>query len=432
MTGEGSNEERKFRNVVLFQHLKRLSDSLVMALEKPFSPDYGSWYDRVELLVKGGPQFVARVLETRPDLEEEKLSQCITYAEKCARFLLEEEGISKQPPHASTSDQYLTELALILARVLEEKERFVRRNVFGTPVALNSHLNYILRREYSKYESYLYDSSVSDFIVAPLYGVTCSRRVQLSDGVTIETIHEKGMQQTFHSLVQAEESHGYELRFYPDTLIRITPANANWENALTSLVSTLRLVRRENIGVTRVYRGHANPCRPWDILGSPYGTRVVGASQGSIPAVSDGDDKELSGLWSVRCRLSENGYLNLATRRFNLGYERESMEDRWVDYFISLESLFSKESELTEVTHRLSTRAARALESGSLEDRRHFREKMKDWYVVRSKIVHGTNARLTLEQLKELEDVLRRSLKWFIYHKDHVNHDKILDALDME
>ena len=122
--------------------------------------------------------------------------------------------------------------------------------------------------------------------------------------------------------------------------------------------------------------------------------------------------------------------MTIAIRRFNFAYNRDRFEDRWVDHFISLESLFSKSSEQTEVTHRISTRVSKALAT-TLEDKKEMRKKMKDWYGIRSKIVHGTKVALKPKEVQEVEDVVRKSLKLFMENKDYADPTKIIDDLDL-
>ena len=121
----------------------------------------------------------------------------------------------------------------------------------------------------------------------------------------------------------------------------------------------------------------------------------------------------------------------ISIRRFNFAYERERLEDSWIDYFVSLESLYSKASELTEVTHRLATRVALALGTDSLAGKKEIRDKIKKWYRVRSMVIHGLKVNLSQKQFQELEEILRRSIKWFINQKEYANHDKIIDLLDL-
>jgi len=38
---------------------------------------------------------------------------------------------------------------------------------------------------------------------------------------------------------------------------------------------------------------------------------------------------------------------------------------------------------------------------------------------------------LSETQLQDLKEIVRESLKWFITHNEYVNHDKIIDLLDL-
>jgi Apea-like HEPN len=90
--------------------------------------------------------------------------------------------------------------------------------------------------------------------------------------------------------------------------------------------------------------------------------------------------------------------LTFALRRFADAHARTRDEDRIVDYWIALESMFSKES--TEVTYRVSMRAARFI-GGTADERGELRERLKRSYGVRSKIVHG--GRVDARRLHEVE-----------------------------
>ena len=117
-------------------------------------------------------------------------------------------------------------------------------------------------------------------------------------------------------------------------------------------------------------------------------------------------------------------------QRFNLGYERYRPTDRWVDYCISLESLYSKEN--TEVTNRLSTRAAKVLEDAILDNRITKKKQIMKWYGTRSNLVHGTyDPKRELKDLPILEEDLRKSIRWFISNKHWCDKAKIIDILDL-
>lgn len=418
--------KQKIRNPNLFKCLEDLTKAFVEGIDKQFFSNYGSWYDRVKSLLIGGTDLVARILERRPDLEEEKLSCCLVSAGKCLKALLEED-IHRNPPHASTEDEYRDELAFFLGKLFKERERIRARAVFATTKALNRHFDRIFRQEYLKYENYLYQELVSDFLIGQFHNFTCSKSVELDNQLSIREI----IQEEFHSLVEADERYGHKLEFYPEFVLYMPVENENWRRQLTRLITALRLLKKERIGLIRIYYAFALPCRSWKVIEAPPGTKISEEHLGSSFDLSETDEEELKHLWSLLGRLEGVGYLVVSIRRLNFAYERERLEDRWIDYFISLESLYSKAAELTEVTHRLATRVSRALIDGSLEDKKELRRKIKRWYTIRSKIVHGIQTSLNTEQLQDLEEVLRRSVKWFLNHQDYNNHDKIIDLLDL-
>jgi hypothetical protein len=120
--------------------------------------------------------------------------------------------------------------------------------------------------------------------------------------------------------------------------------------------------------------------------------------------------------------IPEKHYLSVAIRRFSQASERESIEDKIFDFFISAEALFlsSGGSSQGELKYRLSHRAAMFIEDEPEKQRNVF-EYMQRAYDVRSAIVHGTTPKLlkkedgtscSLEEFcKDMESHLRFSLK---------------------
>jgi hypothetical protein len=418
--------KQKIRNPKLHEPLKTLVNAFFDALDKPFFTDYGSWHDRIRALIEGDTEFVAKVLEKRPDLEERKLSLCLVSAEKCLEALLKED-ICRNPLHASTTQEYQDELALFLEKLLKERARSRVRALFANPQAFARHFDDVFLREYLRYEKYLYDSSASDVLICPLQNFLCSKNIELENQVAIRKI----TQEEFRGLVEAEERHGYELESYPECILCVLMNDKNWRESIGSVITSLRLLKKERIGLSRIYYAFALPSRPWKIIEAPTGTRFVEKRVNAIFNLVDPEDVELKNLFTLLDRVKEAGYLTVSIRRFNFAYERERLEDSWIDYFVSLESLYSKASELTEVTYRLATRVSRALGISPLDDRKETRDKIKEWYGTRSKIVHGIQVNLSQEQLEDLEEIQRKSLKWFMNHREFANHDKIIDLLDL-
>lgn len=428
MTVVQSNQ--KIRNPKLLELLKSLTKALIDALDKPFVPDYGSWYDRIKIILERDPDLLAKILEKRPELQEKRLSMCLLLAEKCLQALLAED-ICRNKRHASTLEEHQDELALFLERLFKERER--ERTLFANPEAFERHFSDIFQMEYLRYEKYLYDSSITDLLICPLQNFICSKSKHVIE-LGGKSVIRKITQDEFHSLVEAENRYGrelHELESYPEFVLCIPIEGNDWQEQIESLIISLRLLKEEGIGLSRIYFAYALPFRPWNIMDTPPGTKFVGKQSGEFFDFKDSDDLGLNAILALVNKTRKVGYLNVSMRRFNFAHERERLEDCWIDYFVSLESLYSKESEMTEVTHRLATRVSRALGSDPFGDRTKIRGKMKEWYGIRSKIVHGTNVQLEQEQMKNLEKVLRDSLKWFMNQKECADHDKIIDLLDL-
>jgi len=421
---KNAEPKQRIRNPKLFKLLKDLTESFLNALDKPFFQDYGSWYDRAKVLIQGNPELIARILEKRPELEEKKLSRCLVVSQKCLKALLDED-ICRDPPHASTEEGYQDELALFLEKLFKEREHIRARALFAKPQAFARHFDDIFLREYLRYENYLYDELVFDFFVCPLQNFTSSKTIEFENQLVIRRI----MQKEFHSLVEAEKRHGYELESYPEYVLCV-PMNEERQEHIVRTVTSLRLLKKERVGLTRIYLAYALPFRPWKIIEAFEGTKFVGKPGAAFFTLTS-EEEELKEIFRLLDRAREVGYLAISVRRFNLAYERETLEDSWVDLFVSLESLFSRASEITEVTHRLATRVSRALVAASLDDRKQFRKKVKDWYSIRSKIVHGVEVGLSETQLQDLEEVVRKSLRWFMTHREYADHEKIIDSLDL-
>ncbi|MGD0329800.1 MAG: hypothetical protein ABSB40_05035 [Nitrososphaeria archaeon] len=420
------SQNQKIRNPKLFEYLKKLNNAFISVLDKSFFPEYGSRFDRIKTLIKGDLELVTNILELRPDLEERNLSLCLVSVEKCLKTLLQE-NICRNPPHASTVEEYQDELAFFLERLFKERERSRIRSLFANPEAFARHFDDVFLMEYLRYEKYLYDGSVSNFFICPLQNFICSRNIELEDRLAIKKI----TQEEFHRLVEAEESHGYELESYPEFILYMPVDGNDWREHIEGVITSLRLLKKEKIGFSRIYYAYALPSRPWKVIEPPAGVKFVEKQVEAFFNLTDSEEVQLKNLLILLNRIKEIGYLTASIRRFNFAYERERLEDSWIDYFISLESLYSKASELTEVTHRLATRISRVLGGNLLNDREELRNRIKEWYAIRSKIVHGVETKLSQEQLGSLEEILRKSIKWFINHEEYSNHDKIIDLIDL-
>jgi len=102
-------------------------------------------------------------------------------------------------------------------------------------------------------------------------------------------------------------------------------------------------------------------------------------------------------------------------RRFNDSYSRNRQEDKIVDYWIALENLFTNRDERAEITFRVCLRGARFIGSDQNE-RSRVRNRLRESYKVRSKIVHGDS--VASERLEVIEvstsELLRGALRSWI------------------
>ena len=95
---------------------------------------------------------------------------------------------------------------------------------------------------------------------------------------------------------------------------------------------------------------------------------------------------EIVALWEALTRGPNSSLVEVALRRFGAGLGRQSSEDRLIDYWIGLESLFLRES--TELRFRAALRIAHLLGSTSVERLKTF-DDVKTSYDARSAVVHG-------------------------------------------
>jgi Apea-like HEPN len=84
--------------------------------------------------------------------------------------------------------------------------------------------------------------------------------------------------------------------------------------------------------------------------------------------------------------------VTLAARRLSAAMLREHEEDAIVDLCIGLEAALGEAASRTEMTHKLSLRAAAVLAASSPIDPREAFSHVKGIYAYRSAVVHGTNA----------------------------------------
>ena len=90
---------------------------------------------------------------------------------------------------------------------------------------------------------------------------------------------------------------------------------------------------------------------------------------------------------------------------------RLANQDKVIDVSIALESLYEV-PQGSEITEKLSTRVAWFMaESGSVEERVEIKRKVKEFYKLRSSVIHGTYKEVGGEVLEWIFEIARRTLK---------------------
>lgn len=90
--------------------------------------------------------------------------------------------------------------------------------------------------------------------------------------------------------------------------------------------------------------------------------------------------------WAEYQEALKESRFRLACSRYSISLERETEEDRIIDHWIALESLFTKQNE--EIGSLAAAKIAILL-GGDLRDRKKRRKAIKRHYAVRSGLVHG-------------------------------------------
>lgn len=114
-----------------------------------------------------------------------------------------------------------------------------------------------------------------------------------------------------------------------------------------------------------------------------YGVR----SKHGAPAWTDRLTKRLKNAWTKYEKALLNSKFQLASSRYSLSFERQAIEDSFIDHWIGMEALLTTEGR--DIGQIAAIKAALLLES-SLAARKALRSQVLASYSVRSALVHGT------------------------------------------
>lgn len=144
------------------------------------------------------------------------------------------------------------------------------------------------------------------------------------------------------------------------------------------------------------------------VIPSMYEPRYL---QDAAPYVVRSTDAALLEELVAKTRVAFGTRLGMALRRFLSSQDNEDA-DRFIDLLVALEVLYGDEDP-TAAGHKIAFRAATVAGESTTHRARLFRL-LKKAYGSRSAILHGRSAGTDSANLNEVEEITRRSLKWFI------------------
>lgn len=179
---------------------------------------------------------------------------------------------------------------------------------------------------------------------------------------------------------------------------------------LKRIIGGMRIFKKGNFGINTIYRKNqfTNQNQSTSFPNFP---KFYGSSKYVIDKT---ELKSFKKFMKTFISLKINGKLENAIDRFNYGYEREKIEDKYIDYMIALEVLYSKGNESTSV---ICLRATRFLEN-EIRKREETYKNIKSLFKERGGLLHA-NKKTTNEKCELCYDMLHSSLNKFIKELEH-------------
>lgn len=180
------------------------------------------------------------------------------------------------------------------------------------------------------------------------------------------------------------------------------------------VINSLRILKS-----SAVYRDHR--IKTEQITFHPFGSTITRSPVfentvlGEECKIKKTDVALLCEIFDFLCNENDSRF-KVALRRLSLGIERKNLEDKLIDYMIGLEALYLPDGN-AELSFRLSVRAAFLLSSKI--KRKNTYNFLRKIYDIRSSIVHGNKYELNIEDIKELEELLRKSVILWIKDKNN-------------
>lgn len=299
-------------------------------------------------------------------------------------------------------------------------------------------------------EAFLEASDVPYVTFAPLLGTESFGlgRVEFDRNVSLEPVDEEELERLYTAGLLTPmfprwpfftpPSHIVRVSYpVPKVLGEIDPAQpfdsvklpfAIADQVIDEVVECLRLFRGGLVAAGARASKMPGPFPGYQHHGSPAAHPVLASRRAFVSPdayhLSPGDELELRTLWE---RMQSEGFrrsrqLAHCARRFSYKGERTRLDDQLVDLMVAAEALFLADTEEEyrgELRYRLSSRAAWYI-AGSSRDRRSIFKLFMEAYAMRSKLVHGKEAKTVTiagedftpaRMVEVIEDLLRLALK---------------------
>lgn len=317
---------------------------------------------------------------------------------------------------------------------------------------------------YFDLEDFFYNDSVEMLEIAPLYNFTIvgkdndniSSCFPLSEGLSIRKITDSerelvGRFSNVSSTLPRNSimdyvieykyilSKGFESDY--DTQKKEHPSNTL--GIFSSVITALRLFQEGDIGIFIIPQKFALDLPMWTNslnvselnLHSHMGVRyVVDKNQmAEFRLFWNSYEKLLIGEILNYKRFKGDKFKNIKScfERFNSAYSKTS-GDKFVDYVISLEALFSKKDDPRDgMTHRLALRSSRFL-ANDIDGRKQIYDDIKDLYGERSSIVHGSEeADIDIIKMRGyMRKCIKKYLSLALEQKDSYTHEEMINSID--
>ncbi len=297
-------------------------------------------------------------------------------------------------------------------------------------------------KSYKEFEEYFSSTKSSYVAIAPLNNFESeSSEIDFGNGLKIRQITENEFDLLHRIATNNHSSFGGfsfpEILGVKYVLELQYEANKNsyggeYGRPFEMLISALRIYKSGQVRYnTTVVRAGG-----WQ----PYGGIVTTSNTekkmlfGDLYKVDAQETTELKEFWNIfkQFDFNRNKFLDIAIMRLNYAYERPKLEDKLIDFFISLEAMFLTGSEKSELRYRLAIRMAKFLGT-TPENKNQIFGDIKKAYRLRSEVVHGVsviNQQEVSGLTPKIENYTRRSIRDFIDELKTKSYETIMSNLD--